>query len=75
MQKPLLLVETEFQEELMQLVNKYLQLCPARYLRIDVDELQRQLLDIEERQLVKVKKEYTESLKERDVSEEVKDNG
>lgn len=75
MEKPLLLVETEFQEELMQLVNKYLQLCPARYLRIDVDELQRQLLDIEKRQLVKVKKEYTESLKERDVSEEVKDNG
>ena len=70
MQKPLLLVETEFQEELTQLLNKYLTLCPARYLRIDVDELQRQLVKLEEKQLEEARKGYENSL-----NEEVEDNG
>ena len=58
MEKPLVLVETEFQQELTALVNKYIPQVPARYLRFDVEDLLRQLDALEQRQYKEIKANY-----------------
>lgn len=58
MEKPLLIVETEFQQELTALVNKYIPQVPARYLRFDVEDLLRQLADLEQQQFKEIKANY-----------------
>ena len=58
MEKPLLIVETEFQQELTALVNKYIPQVPARYLRFDVEDLIRQLADLEQQQYKEIKANY-----------------
>ncbi len=58
MEKPLVLVETEFQQELTALVNKYIPQVPARYLRFDVEDLLRQLDALEQQQYKEIKANY-----------------
>ena len=58
MEKPLLIVETEFQQELTALVNKYIPQVPARYLRFDVEDLLRQLDALEQQQFKEIKANY-----------------
>ena len=58
MEKPLVLVETEFQQELTALVNKYIPQVPARYLRFDVEDLLRQLEALEQQQYKEIKANY-----------------
>lgn len=58
MEKPLVLVETEFQQELTALVNKYISQVPARYLRFDVEDLLRQLDALEQQQYKEIKANY-----------------
>ena len=58
MEKPLLIVETEFQQELTALVNKYIPQVPARYLRFDVEDLLRQLDALEQQQYKEIKANY-----------------
>ncbi len=58
MEKPLVLVETEFQQELTALVNKYIPQVPARYLRFDVEDLLRQLGNLEQQQFKEIKANY-----------------
>lgn len=58
MEKPLVLVETEFQQELTTLVNKYIPQVPARYLRFDVEDLLRQLDALEQQQYKEIKANY-----------------
>ena len=58
MEKPLVLVETEFQQELTALVNKYIPQVPARYLRFDVEVLLRQLDALEQQQYKEIKANY-----------------
>ena len=58
MEKPLLIVETEFQQELTALVNKYIPQVPARYLRFDVEVLLRQLDALVQQQYKEIKANY-----------------
>lgn len=68
MEKPLILMESEFQKELTSLLNRYIPHVPARYLRFNIEDVQRLLLQIEEQQLANANKMYAEE-------SEVKEDG
>lgn len=67
MEKPLIIIEREFQEKLLQLVNEYIPNVPARYLRFDIEDVSKQLAVLEEQQIKEVQKKLEES--------EVNENG
>lgn len=69
MEKPLLINEQEFQEKLLQLVNEYIPIVPARYLRFDIEDVYRQLEKLEEQQIKEVRSGYEKTLEESEVNE------
>lgn len=69
MNKPLLIVEQEFQERMLQLVNEYIPNVPARYLRFDIEDVLKQLATLEEQQIKQVREEYKKTIEESEVNE------